>query len=195
MEFNNPMGGVFDGPVTNAQVDRNGRLIKVALFVDGVNMFYAQKKLGWHLDYKRILHYFVPNPDNLYNAFYFTGVQNPTESKEENFLNALTMMSYTVRRKTVKIIFDMDSGEEVRKANLDIEMVVDMFNTAENYDKAIIFSGDSDFERALELLRTKGKEIIVVSTRGMVAIELINAADKYYDLQYLREEFEKLPGT
>ena len=195
MEFSNPMGGVFDGPITNAQVDKNGRLIKVALFVDGVNMFYAQKKLGWHLDYKRILHYFVPNPENLYNAFYFTGVQNPTESKEENFLNALTMMSYTVRRKTVKIIFDMDSGEEVRKANLDIEMVVDMFNTAENYDKAIIFSGDSDFERALELLRTKGKEIIVVSTRGMVAIELINAADKYYDLQYLREEFEKLPGT
>lgn len=195
MESNNPMGGMFDGPTSNLQVDKNGRLIKVALFVDGVNMFYAQKKLGWHLDYKRILHYFVPNPENLYNAFYFTGVQNPTESKEENFLNALTMMSYTVRRKTVKIIFDMDSGEEVRKANLDIEMVVDMFNTTENYDKAIIFSGDSDFERALELLRTKGKEIIVVSTRGMVAIELINAADKYYDLQYLREDFEKLPGT
>ncbi len=195
MESNNPMGGMFEGPTSNLQVDKNGRLIKVALFVDGVNMFYAQKKLGWHLDYKRILHYFVPNPENLYNAFYFTGVQNPTESKEENFLNALTMMSYTVRRKTVKIIFDMDSGEEVRKANLDIEMVIDMFNTTENYDKAIIFSGDSDFERALELLRTKGKEIIVVSTRGMVAIELINAADKYYDLQYLREDFEKLPGT
>lgn len=171
------------------------REIKTALFVDGVNMFYAQKKLGWHLDYKRILHYFVPNPEHLYNAFYYTGVQNPTEPKEENFLNALTMMGYTVRRKRVKVIFDLDSGEEIRKANLDTEMVVDMFNTVDNYARAIVFSGDSDFERALELLRTKGKEIIVVSTRGMVAIELINSADRYYDLQYLREEFEKLPGT
>ncbi|MCK4593850.1 NYN domain-containing protein [bacterium] len=169
--------------------------MKVALFVDGVNMFYAQKKLGWHLDYKRILHYFVPHPNDLYNAFYYTGVQNPTETKEENFLNALTMMGYTVRRKRVKVIFDLDSGEEIRKANLDTEMVVDMFNTADNYQRGIIFSGDSDFERALELLRTRGKEVIVVSTRGMVAIELINSADRYYDLQYLREEFEKLPGT
>jgi uncharacterized LabA/DUF88 family protein len=66
-----------------------------------------------------------------------------------------------------------------------------MFNTVEQYDKVILFSGDGDFERAIELLRSKNTHITVVSTEGMIARELRNATDRYIDLNDMRDQIEK----
>lgn len=99
-------------------------------------------------------------------------------------------MGYTVRTKEVKEIQNKE-GKSEEKCNLDIEIVIDMFNTVNNYDKAIIFSGDSDFERAIELLRSKGKTITVISTEGMIAWDLVNAADDFIDIKEVRAHREK----
>lgn len=160
---------------------------RVALFIDGANMFYAQKKLGWNIDYKKLYKYFTEGKQ-IYNAFLYTGIKAIKD--EQKFMKKLAHLGYTVRTKAVKRIFD---GKEIKeKCNLDIEIVIDMFNTVENYDEAIIFSGDSDFTRAIELFRSKGKVITVVSTRGMIALDLINAADNYIDLKNIRSEIEKI---
>jgi uncharacterized LabA/DUF88 family protein len=66
-----------------------------------------------------------------------------------------------------------------------------MFNTVEQYDRVILLSGDGDFERAIELLRSKNTHITVVSTEGMIARELRNATDRYIDLNDIREQIEK----
>jgi uncharacterized LabA/DUF88 family protein len=66
-----------------------------------------------------------------------------------------------------------------------------MFNTVDQYDRVILFSGDGDFERAIELLRSKNTHITVVSTEGMIARELRNATDRYIDLNDVREYIEK----
>ena len=67
-----------------------------------------------------------------------------------------------------------------------------MFNTVDNYDKAILLSGDGDFERALELLRSRGKEICVVSTQNWIAAELRMAVGSHFlDLQDLRDKIER----
>ena len=66
-----------------------------------------------------------------------------------------------------------------------------MFNTVEQYDRVILFSGDGDFERAIELLRSKNTHITVVSTEGMIARELRNATDRYIDLNDVRGYIEK----
>jgi Uncharacterized conserved protein len=83
-------------------------------------------------------------------------------------------------------------GRYSQKANLDIEIVIDMFNTVGQYDRIILFSGDGDFERAVELLRSKNTLITVVSTEGMIARELRNATDRYIDLNDIRPYIEKL---
>jgi uncharacterized LabA/DUF88 family protein len=74
---------------------------------------------------------------------------------------------------------------------LDIEIVIDMFNTVEQYNRVVLLSGDGDFERAIELLRSKNTHITVVSTEGMIARELRNVTDQYIDLNTLRSEIEK----
>jgi len=166
--------------------------LRVSIFVDGANMFYTQKKgLGWFFDPGKLLKT-LKGDDDLADAFWYMGVKTSPESRDENFLRYLAYAGYTVRTKQLKTIFDPESGETIQKANLDIEIVMDMFNTVENYHKAILLSGDGDFERALELLRSRGKRICVVSTQNWIASELRMAVGSHYmDLQDLRSQIER----
>jgi uncharacterized LabA/DUF88 family protein len=164
---------------------------RLSIFVDGNNMFYAQQKNGWFFDPRRVLDYFKSEPDTmLVNAFWYTGLKDPQDQR--GFRDALISLGYTVRTKILKEYYDDNSGRYSQKANLDIEIVVDMFNTVEQYDKVILFSGDGDFERAIELLRSKNTHITVVSTEGMIARELRNATDRYIDLNDMRNLIEKI---
>jgi uncharacterized LabA/DUF88 family protein len=140
---------------------------RLSIFVDGNNMFYAQQK----------------------NAFWYTGLKDSQDQR--GFRDALISLGYTVRTKILKEYYDDSSGRYSQKANLDIEIVVDMFNTVEQYDRVVLLSGDGDFERAIELLRSKNTHITVVSTEGMIARELRNATDRYIDLNDIREQIEK----
>lgn len=165
---------------------------RLSIFVDGNNMFYAQQKNGWFFDPRRVLEYFKNSHPNiiLINAFWYTGLKDPQDQR--GFRDALISLGYTVRTKILKEYYDDASGRYSQKANLDIEIVVDMFNTVDQYDQVVLFSGDGDFERAIELLRSKNTHITVVSTEGMIARELRNATDRYIDLNEIREHIEKM---
>lgn len=167
-------------------------LNRLSIFVDGNNMFYAQQKNGWFFDPRRVLEFFTTNEPNtkLMNAFWYTGLKD--QQDQRGFRDALISLGYTVRTKLLKEYYDDTSGRYSQKANLDIEIVVDMFNTVDQYDRVILFSGDGDFERAIELLRSKNTHITVVSTEGMIARELRNATDRYIDLNDIREHIEKI---
>ena len=163
---------------------------RLSIFVDGNNMFYAQQKNGWFFDPRRVLDYFTDDPKlSLVNAFWYTGLKDSQDQR--GFRDALISLGYTVRTKILKEYYDDASGRYSQKANLDIEIVVDMFNTCDQYDQVILFSGDGDFERAIELLRSKNTQITVVSTEGMIARELRNATDRYIDLNNIRDRIEK----
>ena len=167
---------------------------RLSVFVDGNNMFYAQQKNGWFFDPRRVLEFFTSKPDIvLVNAFWYTGLKDAQDQR--GFRDALISLGYTVRTKILKEYYDDSSGRYSQKANLDIEIVVDMFNTVEQYDRVVLFSGDGDFERAIELLRSKSTHITVVSTEGMIARELRNATDHYIDLNDIRESIEKVDTT
>jgi uncharacterized LabA/DUF88 family protein len=161
---------------------------RVSIFIDGNNMFYAQRSNGWFFDPRKVLEYFN-RQEALVNAFWYTGIRDPQDQR--GFRDALIAMGFTVREKFLKEYYDRLSGEMTQKANLDIEIVVDMFNTVAQYNHAVLFSGDGDFERAVELLRSKDTRITVVSTEGMIARELRNASDRYIDLNDIRPFIEK----
>jgi uncharacterized LabA/DUF88 family protein len=163
---------------------------RISIFVDGNNMFYAQQRNGWFFDPRKILEYFTREHDvRLVNAFWYTGLKDSQDQR--GFRDALISLGYTVRTKLLKEYYDDTSGRYSQKANLDIEIVIDMFNTVEQYNRVVLFSGDGDFERAIELLRSKNTHITVVSTEGMIARELRNVTDQYIDLNTLRSEIEK----
>ncbi len=160
---------------------------RVSIFVDGANMYYAQKKLGWYIDFRKVLSFFGRDAGNVISeAYYYTGADSQAKNRDSAFHEYLMYSGYTVRTKAIKQMVDDTTGEIVEKANLDIELVIDMFNTVTLYETCILMSGDSDFERALELVRTKGKRIAVVAHPEMTARELRNVAGRnYFDLRDL----------
>jgi len=164
---------------------------KVAIFVDGSNMFYAQKAVGYYIDFNRVKEFFSQEKD-LFKAFFYVGTTSPPAVKEKKFLDFLIYRcGYTVRNKEIKTILDDETGESKLKCNLDIEIAVEMFKEIEHYDTAILMSGDGDFESVIELLRSRGKTTEVVSARNMLARELANVAHKVHFLEELRPSIER----
>ena len=162
---------------------------KVAIFLDGANSFYTQKRMGWQIDAEKLLNY-CKEFGEVVEAIYYSGETD--DIKQKNFLNKLAYIGYSLETKPVKTIRDYETGEVSLKANLDVEIVLDMFNMIDRYDMAILISGDGDFERALRQLKSRGKEVKVISTRGCVATELVHAMGiNYIDLMTIREIVER----
>lgn len=153
--------------------------MRISVFLDGANFFFMQKALGWFADPKKLLTY-IGQKGEVVDAFYYIGQDAPPDAKQGAFLNMLPTMGYSLVTKQIKTIYDSKSGQTKRKANLDIEIVLDMFNTMDYYDLAVLVSGDGDFERALQLLKARGKQFIVIATDKFVAQELLNVAGRHY---------------
>ena len=165
---------------------------RIAVFVDGSNFYHTQKKLGWDVDSERLLD-FCKEFGDVVEAIYYTGANN--EIKQRKFHDFLAYVGYSLVTKPVKTITDYLTGQTTQKANLDIEIVLDMFNMIDRYDMAILISGDGDFERALQHLKSRGKEVKVISTRGIVASELVHATGiNYIDLLAIKEIIERKPS-
>lgn len=168
---------------------------RISVFVDGENAYYAQRSLGWFFDPRKLLDYFT-NGAAIGDAFWYASQKMPPDPREQRFYGYLNHAGYTVRVKTIKYFRDEATGELTRKANLDLEMAIDLFTTLAQYDTAVMVTGDGDFERAVELLRSYGKRVIIASTQDTVARELRNAAGKhFFDLAEIRSHIERFTGA
>ncbi len=152
---------------------------RAAIFIDGTNLYFIQKNfLNARIDLIKFVNYFKQFYD-IYNTFFYLAYKEEDE-KQEKFFKLLAFSGITVIKKPVKQLKDGSL-----KGDLDVEMAIDMLLTRDNYDTAILCSGDSDFERLVHVLRNFGKEVICVSTKESTSIELVNAADRYIDLRDL----------
>lgn len=165
--------------------------MRVSLFIDGSNFFYSQKdSLNWWVDPKKLLSWCRTNLGDVVDATYYTSVE-PGNPQQEKYHKALAHMGFGLQTKEIKLLSQPD-GTNKHKANLDVEIVADMFNTINNYDMAVLLSGDSDFVRPLQLLKARGKLFKVISTKGFIAQEMFQFAGMHYiDLRELRELLEK----
>ena len=167
------------------------KMKRIAVFVDGSNFYYTQRDLGWEVDSERLLDY-CKEYGEVVEAIYYTGVS--AEGNQRKFHDWLAYNGYSLVTKPLKTIYDHVTGHSTQKANLDVEIVLDMFNMIDRYDMAILVSGDGDFERALRQLKSRGKEVKVISTRGNVASELVYATGiNYIDLLAIKETVERKP--
>jgi len=94
--------------------------------------------------------------------------------------------------KPLKIIKapEIETGD-IRKANFDVEITIDVLERVDKFDTLVLFSGDSDFDYLIRKLRAKGKNVIVVSTKHHISKELVESSNKYIDLKKLRSLIER----
>ena len=171
---------------------------RVAMFVDGANMDLACRLAGYFVDYRRARQFFLA-AGHFNAAYYYIADYTASDPLQQRYLDFLAHAGYIVRRKAVKVIRDHETGERVLKANVDTELVLDLINTADNYDLAFLFSGDSDFERAVDLLRSRGKRVYVVTSRQVISRELAYVSDKpiffLEDFRPALEREDRQPGA
>ena len=150
----------------------------VAVFVDVANIFYAAKAAGVDIDYVTLLKSATAGRD-LVRAYAYTGL-DPDNENQRNFHDFLRRSSYKVVSKDIR-----KYGDGKVKANLDIELVVDMMKTARNLDIAIVVSGDGDFAPAIRAVQEQGVRVEVISFRGNTSSDLIEVADQFTDIVQL----------
>ena len=150
----------------------------VAVFVDVANIFYAAKAAGVDIDYVTLLKAATAGRD-LVRAYAYTGL-DPDNENQRNFHDFLRRSNYKVVSKDIR-----KYGDGKVKANLDIELVVDMMKTARNLDIAIVVSGDGDFAPAIRAVQEQGVRVEVISFRGNTSSDLIEVADLFTDIVQL----------
>ena len=170
---------------------------KIALFIDGANLYATAKSLGFDIDYKRLLREFQSR-GYLLRAFYYTAVIEDQEySSIRPLIDWLDYNGYTVVTKATKEFIDA-SGRRKVKGNMDIELAVDAMELAEHVDQIVLFSGDGDFRSLVEAVQRRGVRVTVVSTVStqppMVADELRRQADIFLDIVELQHKIGRDPG-
>ena len=170
---------------------------KIALFIDGANLYATAKTLGFDIDYKRLLKEFQSR-GTLLRAFYYTAIIEDQEySSIRPLIDWLDYNGYTVVTKATKEFIDA-SGRRKVKGNMDIELAVDAMELAEHVDQIVLFSGDGDFRSLVEAVQRRGVRVTVVSTISsqppMIADELRRQADVFTDLVELQSKLGRDPS-
>ena len=169
---------------------------KIALFIDGANLYATSKSLGFDIDYKKLLQEFQ-SKGYLLRAYYYTALAEDQEySSIRPLIDWLDYNGYTVVTKPTKEFVDA-TGRRKIKGNMDIELAVDVMEMAATVDHFVLFSGDGDFRSLVEAVQRKGRKVSVISTLAtqppMIADELRRQADHFVDLVTLQAKVGRDP--
>src|SRR5579884_807144 len=161
---------------------------RIALFIDGANLYATAKSLGFDIDYKRLLKEFQGR-GKLIRAFYYTAlVEDQEYSSIRPLVDWLDYNGFAVVTKPTKEFVDALGRRKV-KGNMEI---------ADHIDHLVLFSGDGDFRSLVEAVQRKGVRVSVVSTNvtqpAMVADELRRQADEFIDLAHLAPRIGRDPS-
>lgn len=167
---------------------------RLALFIDGPNLYSSVKSLGFDVDYKRLKALFSER-GRLVRALYYTALFDEQEySPIRPLVDWLDYNGYTMVTKPAKEFTD-SMGRRKVKANMDIELTVDVLEMCEFLDHVALFSGDGDFRPLVEAVQRRGVRVSVVSTMRsqppMVADELRRQADNFIDLADLADDIAR----
>ncbi|MGB0411358.1 MAG: NYN domain-containing protein [Pikeienuella sp.] len=169
---------------------------RLALYIDGSNLYAAAKALGFDIDYKLLRGEFVRR-GKLVRAFYYTALLEDQEySPIRPLVDWLDYNGFSMVTKPAKEFID-SMGRRKVKGNMDIELAVDAMEMADRIDHMVLFSGDGDFRPLIAAMQRKGVRVSVVSTirsqPPMIADELRRQADNFIELEDLKDVVGRPP--
>ncbi|XHE52424.1 NYN domain-containing protein [Phaeobacter sp. BS23] len=171
---------------------------RLALFIDGSNLYAAAKALGFDIDYKLLRQEFMRR-GKLLRAFYYTALlENDEYSPIRPLVDWLHYNGFTMVTKPAKEYTD-SMGRRKVKGNMDIELTVDAMELAPRVDHIVLFSGDGDFRPLIASLQRQGVRVSVVSTirsqPPMISDELRRQADNFIELEELKDVIGRPPAN
>jgi len=170
---------------------------KIALFIDGANLYATSRALGFDIDYKKMFKHFQGKA-YLLRAYYYTAlIEDQEYSSIRPLIDWLDYNGYRVVTKPTKEFTD-STGRRKVKGNMDIELAIDALELAPTIDHMVLFSGDGDFRSLVEAMQRRGRKVSVVSTvttqPPMVADDLRRQADHFIDLADMQKDIGRAPS-
>ncbi|MBU3918906.1 NYN domain-containing protein [Patescibacteria group bacterium] len=170
---------------------------KVKVYIDGANIFYTQKKLGWSIDWKKMRNYIEADREVI-EWRYYVGTKKDDEKMQKylRYLDAIGFNLFTKILKKIRIYNnDIHSNPYktnfIYKANFDVEMTTDILLDKTKTDEAIIFTGDSDFRYLIRKLKDVGKKVAIFSSRKTISWELKLEASEVIYLEDIKEHIAR----
>ncbi|NMG07067.1 NYN domain-containing protein [Brasilonema sp. UFV-L1] len=157
---------------------------RIAIFIDGANLFYAAMQLNIEIDYTKLLGY-LTKERQLLRAYFYTGVDH-TNEKQQGFLLWMSRNGYRVVSKE---LIALPNGS--KKADLDVEIAIDMMTLARYCNTLVLLSGDGDLAYAVDNITYRGVKVEVVGLSSMTSESLIRVADSYTDLEQIKQDIQK----
>jgi uncharacterized LabA/DUF88 family protein len=171
---------------------------KIALFIDGSNLYATSKALGFDIDYRRLLSEFRGRGELLRAFYYTTVIEDQEYSSIRPLIDWLDYNGYTVVTKLTKEFVDATTGRRKVKGSMDVDLAVTAMELAEHVDQIVLFSGDGDFRSLVEAVQRRGVRVTVISTLAsqppMIADELRRQADIFVDLAELKPRVGRDPA-
>lgn len=178
----NPIPSNYSQDRTDTLHDRDPE--RVVIFIDGANLFYAAMQLGVEIDYTKLLQCLAQGR-SLVRAYFYTGVDRANE-KQQGFLLWMRRNGYRVVSKDL-----IQHPDGSRKANLDVEIAVDMLSLSHHCDTMILLSGTGELSYVVNAVAYQGNRVELVSLPSMTSESLMSVADRYTDLTTLKTTIQK----
>lgn len=161
---------------------------RIALFIDGTNLYTAARGLGLEIDFRKLLVEFRKKGRLLRANYYTTLFETDEHNPIRPLVDWLAYNGYNTIVKNAREYTDRDGRRRIR-GNMDVELTTDMLQLSEHLDHVILFSGNSDFQYLVAAVKARGVRVTVISTvksqPQMIGDELRRAADVFIDLDEL----------
>jgi uncharacterized LabA/DUF88 family protein len=178
-------------PANNTGFNEDDNRGRVAIFIDGLNLFHAALQLGIEIDYVKLLCR-LTKTSRLLRAFFYTGMDSGNE-KQQGFLLWMRRNGYRVVTKDMSVVVD-----NYKKPNLNVEIAVDMITLAPYYDTAVLVSGDGDLAYAVHAVSNVGARVEVIGLQTTTSDSearsrnhLIDVADEFIDFDSIKQHIQK----
>ncbi|MEZ5952781.1 MAG: NYN domain-containing protein [Hyphomonas sp.] len=159
---------------------------RLALFIDGANLYSAARALSLEVDFRKLLKEFQGRGRLLRANYYTALVESDDYSPIRPLVDWLSYNGFNTVTKPAREFTDRD-GRKRHRGSMDVELAVDMLETAAHVDHIVLFSGNGDFRRLVEAVKARGVRVSVVSTNAssppMVSDDLRRVADAFIELE------------
>jgi len=167
---------------------------RIAVFIDGANLYATAKALDFDIDYKKLLLLFKSKA-SLVRAYYYTVlIEDQEYSPIRPLVDWLDYNGYTLITKPAKDYTDSTGRRRIRNS-IDVELTVDVMEMAGKVDHIVLMTGDGGYRRLIEAVQRQGTRVTVISTVSvsppLIADEIRRQADNFVDLSSLRAEISR----
>jgi uncharacterized LabA/DUF88 family protein len=154
------------------------KLVRLGVFIDGPNNSEALSKAGLTMNYASFL-VKLRRQFDIVTARYYSGISDSVDHEGvREFLSVLSKNGYVPVTRPAKRHPDGSI-----KANLDVELAVDMIMMAPRLDKIMLFSGDGDFTYLVDAVQRLGIHVTVCTHKPFLSAELRRQCDEFLDLR------------